>query len=93
MAYGDFKFLPRRRASDKVLREKAFNIAKNPKYHGYQVGFASLVYIFSDKKFSGSGFKSEIMPNQQLVKPLIRKFKKRKVHPSFKDIIWGADLK
>ena len=38
MAYGDFKDLPRRTAADKVLRDKAFNIAKNPKYHGYQRG-------------------------------------------------------
>ena len=35
MAYGDFKDLARRTASDKVLRDKAFNIAKNPKYDGY----------------------------------------------------------
>ena len=35
MAYGDFKDLKRRTTSDKVLKVKAFNIAKNPKYHGY----------------------------------------------------------
>ena len=39
MDYGDFKDLVRRTASDKVLRDKAFNIAKNPKYDGYQTGF------------------------------------------------------
>ena len=50
MAYGDFKDLARRRASDKVLRDKAFNIAKNPKYDGYQRGLASMVYKFFDKK-------------------------------------------
>ena len=49
--YGDFKDLPRRTASDKVLRDKAFNIAKNPKYDGYQCGLASIVYRFFDKKF------------------------------------------
>ena len=38
MAYGDFKDLAKRTASDKVLRDKAFNIAKNPKYDGYQRG-------------------------------------------------------
>ena len=38
MAYGDFKDLKRRTASDKILRNKAFNIAKNPKYDGYQEG-------------------------------------------------------
>ena len=55
MAYGDFKDLKRRTLSDKVLRDKAFNVAKNPKYDGYQRGLASMVYIFFDKKSSGSG--------------------------------------
>ena len=55
MAYGDFKDLARRTASDKVLRDKAFNIAKNPKYDGYQRGLASMVYKFFDKKSKGSG--------------------------------------
>ena len=50
MAYGDFKDLARRTASDKVLRDKAFNIAKNPKYDGYKRGLASMVYKFFDKK-------------------------------------------
>ena len=36
MAYGDFKDLARRTASDRILRDKGFNIAKNPKYSGYQ---------------------------------------------------------
>ena len=44
MAYGDFKDLARRTDSDKDLRDKAFNIANNPKYDGYQTGLASLVY-------------------------------------------------
>ena len=44
MAYGDFKDLARRRASDKVLRDKAFNIAKDPKYNGYQRRLAAMVY-------------------------------------------------
>ena len=50
MVYGDFKDLVRRTASDKILRDKAFNIAKNPKYNGYQRGLASMVYTFFDKK-------------------------------------------
>ena len=50
MAYGDFKDLQRRTYSDKVLRDKAFNIAKNPKYDGYKRGLASMVYNFFDKK-------------------------------------------
>ena len=44
MAYGDFKDLAKRTAADKVLRDKAFNIAKDPKYDGYQRGLASMVY-------------------------------------------------
>ena len=55
MAYGDFKDLKRRTFSDKVLRDKAFNVAKNPKYNGYQWGFASMSYKFFDKKSEGSG--------------------------------------
>ena len=55
MAYRDFKDLAGRTASDKVLRDKAFKIAKNRRYDGYQRGLASMVYKFFDKKSSGSG--------------------------------------
>ena len=50
MAHGDFKNLAKRKASDKVLRDKPFNIAKNPKSDEYQRGLASMVYKFFDKK-------------------------------------------
>ena len=50
MAYRDFKDLNRRTATDKVLRDKAFNIAKDPKYDGYERGLASIVYKLLDKK-------------------------------------------
>ena len=50
MAYGDFKGLAKRTASDKMLRDKTFNIAKDPKYNGYKRGPASMVYNFFDKK-------------------------------------------
>ena len=53
MAYGDFKDSNRRTASDKIFCYKAFNIAKNLKYDGYQSGLASLVYNFFDKITSG----------------------------------------
>ena len=74
MAYGDFKDLARRTASDKVLRDKAFNIAKNPKYDGYQRGLASMVYKLYDKKSKGRGvatfanksdFNIEVNPGEQ----------------------------
>ena len=97
MAYGDFKDLKRRTASDKVLKDKTFNIAKNPKYDWHQRGLASMVYKFLDKKSTVSGASNnEIKQNLQLAKELhkliIRKFKKRKVYSEFKDKIWGADL-
>ena len=60
MAYGDFKDLTRRTASAKILRDKAFNIAKNLKYDGYQRGLASMAYKFFDKKTSGSSIKKRI---------------------------------
>ena len=55
MAYADFRDLARRTASDKILHNKAFNVAKNPKYDGYQRGLASMFYKFFDRKTSGSG--------------------------------------
>ena len=58
MAYGDFKELARRTTSDKVLRDQAFNIAKNPKYDGYEKGLASMVYKFFDEKYASLEDKS-----------------------------------
>ena len=96
MAYGDFKDLKRRTASDKILRDEAFNIAKNPKYNEYQRGLASMVYKFFDKKSIGSSVNIPLEFNEQLAKelrkPIIRNFKKRKVYSGFRDNIWGADL-
>ena len=95
MAYGDFKDLPKRTAADKVLRDKAFKIASDQKYEGYQRGLASMVYKFFDKKSSGSGLANNnenIQLANELHKPIIRKFNKRNVYSSFKDDIWGADL-
>ena len=60
MAYGDFKDLARRTASNKVLINKAFNIAKNPKYDGYQKGLASMVCTFFDQKSKGSVVNNEM---------------------------------
>ena len=55
MAYGDFKDIAKRTVSDKVLTDKALNVAKNPKYDGYPKGLASMIYNFFDKKSKGSG--------------------------------------
>ena len=48
MAYGKSKDFAKRTQSDNVLREKVFKIASDPKYHGYQRGWASMVYKFFD---------------------------------------------
>ena len=120
-AYSDSKGLTKRTASDRVLRDKAFNIASNPKYNGYERGLPSMVYKFFDEKSQGGNIrstlydesplqsilskdyepyivslKSKSVKNTQLAdklhKPIIRKFKKRKVHSAYVDKIWAADL-
>ena len=99
-AYSDSKDLTKKTVADRILKNRAFNIAKDKKYDGYQRGLASMVYKLFDKKSKGSGAKhvnTKLAPqNQQLTeelhKPVIRKFEKRKVHAAFKDNIWGADL-
>ena len=95
MAYGKSKDLVKRAQSDKVLKDKAFKVASDPKYDGYQRGLASIVYKFSDKKSKQSGIvanESDYQLANELHKPIIRKFKKRKVYSSFRDNIWGVDL-
>ena len=98
-AYSDSKDLTKRTVADKILRNRAFNIAKDPKYYGYQRGLASMVHKFFDVKSKGIGAKhvnTKLTPqNQQLAEelhqPIIKKIEKRKVHAAFKDNIWGAD--
>ena len=90
MASGTSKDLAKRTQSDKVLRDKAFTIASDPKCDGYQRGLASMVYTCFDKKSKGSGINE---PNYQLAselhKPIIKKLKKEKfIHHI--DIIFGA---
>ena len=80
----DFKDLPRRTASDEILNDKAFNIAKNSKYDEYQRDLPSVVYKCFDRKSCGANNSSgAIMQNQQLAgnlpKAIIRKFEKPKV--------------
>ena len=58
MAYADFKYLTRRTTSDKILRNKIFNITKNPKYDEYQRSLASIVYNVLDKKAFGGAIKN-----------------------------------
>ena len=99
-AYADHKDLINRTEADKVLKHKAYDMASNPKYDGYQRGLASMVYKFFDKKSTGSGFRklkntagsSSSILADELYKRIIRKFDKRKVYSQFKDNIWGVDL-
>ena len=94
MVYGKSKDLADRTQSDKVLRDKEFKIASDPKYDNYQRVLVSMVYNFFAKKSSKSGVDAE--PNYQLANELyrqvIRKFKRQKVYSSFRNNIWGVDL-
>ena len=95
MAYGDLKNLTKRTVGDKVLRNKAFKIARDRKYDGYQRGLASVVYKLFHKKSQGSGAANNndnIQIADELHKPITRKFKRIKVYFLFRDNIWGADL-
>ena len=87
MAYGKYKDLNKKTQSDKVLREKTFEIASIPKNDKYKKRLASMVYTFFDKKYASAGIKS--MSKQQLAnkfhKPIIVSF-------LFKNNIWGEDL-
>ena len=93
--YADHKNLINRTKSDKVLRDKAYEIASNPEYNGYQRGLASMMYNFFHKKSMGSGVKklkdttksSSSILADELHKPVIKKFNKRKVYSQFKDNI------
>ena len=80
MAYGKSKDLVRRTQSDKVLRDKAFKIASDPKYDKYQREFASVVYKLFDKKSKGSGIinESNFQLANELHKAAIKKFMKKK---------------
>ena len=82
-----------RTRADKVLRDRAYEIASDNKYDGYQRGLASMVYKFFDKKVGRDAIsKSSAKLADELHNPVIKKFSKRKVYSSFRDSIWGIDL-
>ena len=106
-AHANHKDLINTTEADKVLRDKAYDIASNPEYDGYQRGLASMVYKFLDKKSTaepsslermGSGIAKDMTnPSSSILadelhKSVIKKFEKRKVYSQFKDNIWGVDL-
>ena len=93
MAYGYFKDLHKKAAYDKVLHDKIFKIAENPRDH------ASMAYKFFDKKSAGTSSHTETgtkfenhQLEEELHKAIISKFKKHKVWPPFKNNIKGVDL-
>ena len=95
--YADCKDLAERTVSDKVLKDRAYEIGLNTKYDGYQRGLASIIYKFFGKKI-GSGMKSKNgskykwSVSQELHKTTIKKFLRGKVYSRFKYDIWAADL-
>ena len=99
-AYANHTDLINGTKSDKILRDKAYNIASNLEYDGYQRGLASMVYKIFDKKSTawpsslerlGSGINTAKLSSSiladELHKPVIKKFEKRKVYSQFKDNI------
>ena len=80
MVDGDFKDLAKRTASDKVLRDKAFNVVKQPKYDRHQIRLTSMVYKVFDKKSACSGVnmhannKRLLNLAEELHKLIIKKF-------------------
>ena len=100
MVHGDFKDSAKGTAADEFLKNKAFNIAKNPKYGGHQTGLPSMVYKFFDKKTKGSGVNTlanksaikSIPQNEQLAEePIIRIQKKKSIFGTQREYL-GADL-
>ena len=78
------------------MRDKPFNIAKNPKCEGSKRELASMVYKFFDNILSGSAVKNKNISNKELTedlqKVIIERFKNRRIHSPFRDNICGADL-
>ena len=89
MAYSKYKDLKGRTQSDIVLKSKAYKIAVNPRIDDFQRDLASIFWDFFDKrskKVLGSGTENKQLTDE-LHKPIIKTFKRRKVYSSFKDNI------
>ena len=89
-AYNKYKDLKDRTQSDVVLKNKAYKIAADPKYNGYERALASIVWKYFNersKKVIGLGIETKQLANE-LHKPIIRKFKRRKVYSSHRYNIW-----
>ena len=90
-AYSDSKYLAKITISDKILKIRAYKVARNRKYDGYQKALSSIIYRFFDKETGSRVNLNEILAEESH-KSVIYKFKRRKVYPRFKDNIWAADL-
>ena len=79
-----------------ILRDKIFNIAKNPKSDGSQRSLASMIFKSFDKNTSVSSIQIKNMPDQKLAdelhKGIIRQFEKGKIYSPFINNILSADL-
>ena len=89
-AHSDSKNVAKRTIAVKILKDRASEIYRNPKYHGYQRVLASMVHMFFDKK---NRIRSECKwKTSSRIKPVIKNFKSRRAYAKFKDNIWAADL-
>ena len=89
--YSDSKDLAKRTVSDKILKDRAYEIARNRKHDEYQRALASMVYKFFNQK-TGTGVNVNGQLSEELNKPVIKKFKRTKIYAKFIDKIWVADL-
>ena len=90
-AYNNYKDSVNRNQPDVVLKNKVLKISTDPKVNGYQRSLAAMVYKFFNERTKGSGVKNSLNNEilaEELHKPIIKNFKRRKVSSSFKDNIW-----
>ena len=73
------------------MKDRAYEIAINPKYDVYQRGLASMVCALFDRKTGSVGSVNKVLA-QQLCKPVIKRFKRRNVYAKSIDNIWASDL-
>ena len=90
-AYNKYKDSVNRTQSDIVLKNKAYKIGVDPKIDGFQRSLAAIVYKFFSERSKGSRIENKQLA-EEIHKPIIKNFKRRKVYSSFKDNIWGVDL-
>ena len=83
--------LTKRAISDRILKDRGYETARNRNYDGYQRALASMVYNSVEDK-TGSRVSANEQLAEKLHKQLIKKFKRKKIYARFKEITWAADL-